>query len=113
MVHLSCRLGPCRSQRSGVHFAVMRRNPPPPVATLGQLQRNEPHWFWAHCEACRRSRALPLAPFVIRCGPDVSSDALRKNLRCVACGHRGACLQHPSYVDIQVGWQPFPKSQVP
>jgi hypothetical protein len=56
----------------------------------------------------RKSDKQPFAPFVIRWGPDTSSDALRKNLCCKACGHRGASLLHPSWVDIQIGWQPFP-----
>jgi len=64
--------------------------------------------WWVHCEGCLRPRALPLAPFVIRFGPDASSDLLRRNLRCTACGRKGATLQHPSFVDIQVGFQPFP-----
>ena len=90
---------------------MVPRRPPPPIPTLGQLHRGEPHWFWACCDGCRRACPLPLAAFVIRWGPDTSSDALRQNLRCKACGHRGASLQHPSWVDMQVGWQPFPKSQ--
>ncbi|CAN5490290.1 hypothetical protein BH10PSE7_BH10PSE7_33240 [soil metagenome] len=39
----------------------------------------------------------PLAPYVIRWGLDASSDMLRKNLRCTACGQRGAALQIPSF----------------
>jgi hypothetical protein len=41
-------------------------------------------------------------------GPHASSDRLRKNLVCERCGHRGALLFHPSWVDMNVGWQPFP-----
>jgi hypothetical protein len=40
----------------------MAHRPPRPIATLGELHR-EPHWFWAHCEGCRRSHALPLGAF--------------------------------------------------
>jgi len=87
---------------------MVPRRPPPPIPTLGQLHCREPHWFWVCCDGCLRSCPLPLAPFVIRWGPDMSSDALRRNLRCKACGHRGASLQHPSWVDVQIGWQPFP-----
>jgi hypothetical protein len=84
------------------------RRPPPPIATLGQLQSGEPHWVWAHCDGCRRARPLPLAPFAIRWGAGASSDVLRRNLRCTVCGHRGASLLHPSWVDSQVGYGPFP-----
>jgi len=51
---------------------------------------------------------LPFAPFVIRWGGHVSSDVLRRNLKCSVCGHRGASLSVPSWVDIQVGHEPFP-----
>jgi hypothetical protein len=88
----------------------MARRPARPIATLGELHR-EPHWFWVHCDGCRRSRALPLAPFVIRWGPEASSDMLRRNLTCTVCGHRGASLQHPSWVDSQIGLQAFPVEQ--
>jgi hypothetical protein len=86
------KLKRCPSAETGVSFGMARR-PPPPIATLGQLHREQPRWFWAHCGRCRRSRALPLAPFVIRWGPEALSDMLRRNLTCTACGHRGASLQ--------------------
>jgi hypothetical protein len=55
---------------------------------------------WACCEGlrpagepCQHKVPLALAPFVIRWGANVSSDMLRQNLRCMACGRRGAALQ--------------------
>jgi hypothetical protein len=27
---------------------------------------------------------------------------------CTKCGHKGVTLGHPSYVDSQTGWAPFP-----
>jgi hypothetical protein len=30
--------------------------------------------------------------------------------RCTVCGHRGATLQHPGWVDTVVGFQQFPVS---
>ena len=33
---------------------------------------------------------------------------MRQRLRCAVCGHRGAVLQHPSWIDAQIGEQPFP-----
>jgi hypothetical protein len=92
-----------------------RPEPPGPVPTLGELQARSSTWFWACCEGqhptgepCQRKIPLALAPFVIRWGPDVSSDVLRQNLRCTACGRRGAALQHPGWIDAIVGVRPFP-----
>ena len=82
----------------------------PPVPTLAELHRQPPRWFWAFCNnrGCSHHRPLPYAPFVIRWGGSVSSDALRRNLKCTACGHRGASIQLPSWADMQVEWRPFP-----
>lgn len=44
---------------------------------------------------------MTLAPFIIRWGPDASSDILRGAAVCRKCGHKGATLVHPS-VDIDV-----------
>jgi hypothetical protein len=89
-------------------FAMSRRLDPP-VPTLGQLSRS-PGWFWADCNNrdCTHRRPLPFVPFVIRWGPQTSSDVLRRNLRCTKCGHRGAATMMPSWIDMQVGEQPFP-----
>jgi hypothetical protein len=51
---------------------------------------------------------LVIAPFVIRWGPHASSDMMRERLCCSVCGRRGACLQHPSWVDAVIGFQAFP-----
>jgi hypothetical protein len=47
-------------------------------------------------------------PLMIRWGGDASSDKLRRCARCTVCGHKGATLQHPSWVDRGIGFQPFP-----
>ena len=96
-----------------------RRNPPAPpgpVPTLGELQTGSTKWVWAFCNDLDESgrvawlhRApLALAPFVIRWGAEASSNVMRERLRCAVCGHRGAVLQHPSWIDAQIGEQPFP-----
>jgi hypothetical protein len=77
-----------------------------PVPTLGQLLR-APYWTWLCC-GCGHRVAVALVPFVIRWGADASSDMLRRHARCVVCGGRGATLQHPSWRNAVVGWQPFP-----
>ena len=33
---------------------------------------------------------------------------MRERLRCAVCGHREACLHHPSWVDAVIGFQQFP-----
>ena len=82
----------------------------PSVPTLGQLL-HAPYWFWLRCNACGHRVAKPLVPYVIRWGADASSDMLREHAWCSVCGQRGATLQHPSWHDEAVGWQPFPVAQ--
>ncbi|MBI1243751.1 MAG: hypothetical protein GC202_02005 [Alphaproteobacteria bacterium] len=87
----------------------MKRSPDRP--SLGFLQRQRfGGWVWLHCTnpRCGRSRPVALAPFIIRWGPDTSSDALRRNALCLACGGRGANLILPSWRDSAVGHTPFP-----
>ena len=51
------------------------------VHSLGEIRRNTP-WLWLNCPACRHYRPIALAPLIIRWGPDVSSDVLRRSARC-------------------------------
>jgi len=61
-------------------------------------------------EMTRRLHHAPVAfvPLMIRWGANASSDKLRRYARCTVCGHKGATLQHPGWVDTVVGFQPFP-----
>jgi hypothetical protein len=81
------------------------------TATLGQLHR-PPGWVWVYCTRynppCPHHAPMALAPLIIRWGPDASSDMLRACARCTVCGHKGATLQHPGWIENGVGWQPFP-----
>jgi hypothetical protein len=83
---------------------------PGPAPTLGELQRGSSKWAWVYCESgsCHHRAPMAFAPLVIRWGPDASSDRLRRSARCTKCGHKGASLRHPSWVDMVVGVQPFP-----
>jgi hypothetical protein len=89
--------------------------PPGPVPTLGELQTGSTKWVWAICNgldesgrvACLHRAPLALAPFVLRWGTEASSNVMRQRLRCAVCGHRAAVLQHPSWIDAQIGEQPF------
>lgn len=55
------------------------------MATLGDLHRYKPRGLWFWRPKCHRQVAAPLVPFVIRFGPDASSDVLRRNRRCRTC----------------------------
>ena len=91
--------------------------PPGPVPTLGELQAGSTKWVWAICNgldesgrvACLHRAPLALA---LRWGAEASSNVMRQRLRCAVCGHRGAVLQHPSWMDAQIGEQPFPAEWV-
>lgn len=82
---------------------------PPPVPTLAQIQRSTP-WVWMNCTdyQCGHHVAITLAWAVILFGPDASSDLLRRNGRCQACGKRGASLQSPSWIGTEQGFAGFP-----
>ena len=64
--------------------------------------------MWVNCEKCPLHALLACAVPVIRWGADTSSDKLRQWARCLACGHKGATLQRPSWADAVVGFMPFP-----
>jgi hypothetical protein len=79
-----------------------------PAATLGQIH-TEPFWIWIYCSGtCTHCMPFALAPFVIRFGTDASSDVLRRRARCSRCGHKGASLRRPSWINGYVGIAPFP-----
>jgi putative SOS response-associated peptidase YedK len=83
------------------------------VPSLGELHQDDKagHWIWAHCGnglICTHSAALPLAPLIIRWGWNATRKYLCKALRCRVCGHKGGLIIRPSWIDIQVGVQPFP-----
>ena len=80
-----------------------------PRPTLEQLRRGTP-WCWIVCEHCMHRKPVALVPFIIRWGPDASSDMLRRSARCSSCGRKGAALQHPSRAGMHVGFEPFPSS---
>jgi hypothetical protein len=83
-----------------------------PRPTLEQLRRGTP-WCWVVCEHCMHRKAVAFVPFIIRWGPDASSDLLRQSARCTKCGRKGAALQHPSWAGMHIGFEPFPLTQNP
>src|SRR5688572_12960515 len=96
----------------GVHVGSHKPKPnlPRKPATLGELHR-APFWFWLYCRnyLCGHRAAVPLAPFIIRWGRDVTIIWLRERLRCTVCGSLGADTVHPSLCHgLAIGCSPFP-----
>jgi hypothetical protein len=85
----------------------LHKSPIGPVPTLADLQQSM-CWCWIWCQRCEHHAPMAFAPLVIRWGPTTSSDKLRECARCTACGWKGASLQHPSWIDRGVSFQPFP-----
>ncbi len=78
------------------------------MLTIAELQK-EGGWLWAYCLGnCGYHRPLAIAPFRIRWGSDMSSDAIRRCVRCRKCGHKGVQLITPSWVNIKVGFETWP-----
>jgi len=79
------------------------------VPTIGDLQES-PGWVWVCCEAgnCNHAAPVTMAQFVIRWGPQASSNRLRREARCKRCGHRGASLRCPSWI-TGLGMAPLPE----
>jgi len=63
--------------------------------------------------ALQSRRTDDVGTFIIRWGADASSDLLRNNARCTACGHKGAPLSHPGWGGTHVGFLPFPADRLP
>lgn len=85
---------------------MRRREPPPPIPTLEEIQRASP-WVWADCR-CGHRAPMALAAAVILYGRNASSNALRRKARCTRCGGLGASLMHPSWVGKELGFGPLP-----
>jgi hypothetical protein len=51
------------------------------VDRSGSLRRGTP-WCWVACEHCMHRKPVAFVPFIIRWGPDASSDLLRQAARC-------------------------------
>ena len=85
-------------------------DPPRPALTLAELRKNS-CWVWAYClkSGCPGHAPIAIAPFIIRWGPNASSDLIRGSFRCAKCGAKGSTLRHPSYLGADVGFASFPK----
>ncbi len=87
---------------------IARRAPPGPDATLGSM-RAAHHWCWLFCEVsgCGHSVAIPLAPLLIRWGPDAPRSRILGAFRCTRCGGRRTSIRGPSWGDSLTGWAPM------
>ena len=86
-----------------------RRKPP---SRLRVTKKLDIHWCWIKCTRCAHMRAVAIAPYIIRWGPDGWQDMLRRGARCTECGKRGVKLQHPSWDGSDTGWAAMPISQM-
>ncbi|MGD0864986.1 MAG: hypothetical protein ABSA49_05465 [Rhizomicrobium sp.] len=85
------------------------------VPKLGELATPDTcPWFWANCPLpCAHYAAIPVEAVIERLGPEASSDVLRRNLKCVVCGHKGATLSFPSSGGADKAWTRIPMDRVP
>jgi hypothetical protein len=62
------------------------------------------------CANWRSQHKVPIAltPLIIRWGAETGNDVLRQRAHCTKCGHTGVVLQCPSWVGLELGFQPFP-----
>lgn len=68
---------------------------PPTLADL----RKHSAWAWVYCDKWSHHAPVTFVPLMIRWGRNASSDMLRRCAKCTVCGHKGATLQHPGWVD--------------
>lgn len=76
-------------------------------STLGGARKHA-EWVWVYCEriGCRHSAAVPLAPLIIRWGPDAPWDYLRRFFRCTRCGFKKTTTRLPSWGGAHIGFSP-------
>lgn len=79
------------------------------IQTLRQMHA-QTTWCWLNCREyqCGHRVAVTLAQFVIRWGPEESSDRLRHAAVCGKCGRRGASTMMPSWMGEIRGFAQFP-----
>jgi hypothetical protein len=86
-----------------------RRQPP---LRLRVTKKLDIHWCWIKCTRCPHMRAVAIAPYIIRWGPDGWRDMLRRAGCCTKCGKKGVQLQHPSWDGSDTGWAAMPVTQM-
>jgi putative SOS response-associated peptidase YedK len=85
------------------------REPPPRIATFGDLLAAPDKWAWAYCNCCGHSVAMPFAPYAVRWGmQSEATTKTRRHFRCSKCGEKLSCLTLPSHVTTTGTTQTFP-----
>lgn len=82
-----------------------RSSSPGPAPTIGSVRKNS-EWMWVNCEAmgCGHRAAVPLAPLIIRWGPDAPWSYMRRMWLCTRCGGRKTSTTMPSWGGLLVGF---------
>lgn len=83
---------------------------PEATTTLRDLV-SDAGWVIINCDnvtGCGRRVATRVPEFIKRYGPRASSNVVRANAVCSACGTRGCTLTHPSWAGQDKGWAEFP-----
>lgn len=77
------------------------------MPTLGGV-RKDTEWVWVYCErpGCGHSAAVPLAPLIIRWGPDAPWTHMRRFFRCTRCGYKETTTRTPSWGNTEIGFVP-------
>jgi hypothetical protein len=87
-----------RSGRARLKLRQSIEKPVPvEVEAAGRLAIAGKHLEAVFCEDVRHAAGVEDRIYIIRSGPDASSDLLRHSLRCAKCGRMGAVLVHPGW----------------
>ena len=88
-----------------------REDAKPSTSTIGDARKHF-EWMWLYCETmgCGHSAAVPLAPLIIRWGPDAPWERMRRCFRCTRCGGRVTSTRTPSWGGEHVGFVPVNES---
>jgi hypothetical protein len=68
-------------------------------------------WVIVNCDnvqGCGRRVATRLTAFIQKYGPRESSNVVRANAVCLACGTKGCTITMPSWAGADRGWAEFP-----
>jgi hypothetical protein len=71
-----------------------------PMLTLGDLPPDQA--MYGHCRDCDRTERLHVPSLILRFGPAMSFEAVRRRLRCQGCGSNNCGLLF--------GWSGYPFS---
>ena len=71
-------------------------------------------YIWAHCPIpCNHAAAIPLDALLSLAGADLTTESLRRRLRCTVCGHQGATFNLPTSPGKGKEWEAPPRDYIP